>query len=204
MRTASCTALIDLQISTIPARPGQSPPSYEVLGFLLAFQLVVKSMLGLIRVHRSATSESASEKTAQPKETVRIDDSIWSHASTPAVRLESGKGDDVAADEPGGAHVPLVYPDPDALPSREALQLPASASRATLEAARAVARGKAAQLENAGESIRRCTLCMETRRPERGASAVTQCGHVFDWGCITNWVKEKVSRRVEGPHAEAG
>ncbi|ROW18215.1 hypothetical protein VPNG_00269 [Cytospora leucostoma] len=38
-----------------------------------------------------------------------------------------------------------------------------------------------------GESQRKCTLCLEELRDP----AATQCGHVFCWGCIGDWVREK-------------
>jgi peroxin-10 len=35
---------------------------------------------------------------------------------------------------------------------------------------------------------RTCPLCLE----ERTASAITECGHVFCWFCISEWMREKV------------
>lgn len=34
---------------------------------------------------------------------------------------------------------------------------------------------------------RTCTLCLE----ERTDSCVTECGHMFCWGCIVGWGREK-------------
>ncbi|KAL5614722.1 uncharacterized protein BROUX77_000559 [Berkeleyomyces rouxiae] len=39
----------------------------------------------------------------------------------------------------------------------------------------------------AGMQQRKCTLCLEALRDP----AATQCGHVFCWTCIADWVKEK-------------
>ncbi|KAA6411876.1 MAG: peroxisome biosynthesis (Peroxin-10) [Lasallia pustulata] len=38
-----------------------------------------------------------------------------------------------------------------------------------------------------GRAQRRCTLCLEEMREP----SVTTCGHVFCWGCIKDWVREK-------------
>ncbi|SPO00889.1 related to C3HC4 zinc-binding integral peroxisomal membrane protein [Cephalotrichum gorgonifer] len=38
-----------------------------------------------------------------------------------------------------------------------------------------------------GGQQRKCTLCLEALRDP----AATQCGHVFCWGCIGDWVREK-------------
>jgi peroxin-10 len=35
---------------------------------------------------------------------------------------------------------------------------------------------------------RNCTLCLE----ERTDSCSTECGHLFCWGCIVGWGREKV------------
>jgi peroxin-10 len=38
-----------------------------------------------------------------------------------------------------------------------------------------------------GQQQRKCTLCLE----ELKDPAATQCGHVFCWTCIGDWVREK-------------
>ncbi|PWN43333.1 hypothetical protein IE81DRAFT_322630 [Ceraceosorus guamensis] len=166
-----------------------------------------------------ASSSSSAAGTTTNDQLVRLDETSWSHASVPAKRTDisiqaggaavvlplgsasgaEGQGEeeedaqvgDAQADEPRGASVPLVYPDPDALPSASSLGLASSADRSTLEALRAAARGKAAELESVSQGIRRCTLCMESRAPQKGSSAVTECGHVFCWVCILGWLREK-------------
>lgn len=42
---------------------------------------------------------------------------------------------------------------------------------------------------------RQCPLCLSPRgvAPESGGTCVTECGHVFCWGCIQEWGHEKVS-----------
>jgi peroxin-10 len=38
-----------------------------------------------------------------------------------------------------------------------------------------------------GSQQRKCTLCLE----EMKDPAATQCGHVFCWVCIGDWIREK-------------
>jgi peroxin-10 len=184
-------------ISTIARRPGAKPPSYEVLGFLLGVQLFVKFALQANRWRSSWMQERKDKELAEKgeshtssvsqTETVKIDDVQWSHKSNPPTRVSvkaSGEGDRANA-------IPLMYPDPDGLPTAEELDLPKDVDRKHLEAARAASRVKAAELEAIGQSVLRCTLCMEQREPEKGTSAVTECGHVFCWECILGWSKEK-------------
>lgn len=186
-------------ISTIARRPGSKPPSYEVLGFLLGLQLVIKMLLGANRwrVARSKAKKEKlmsegkweekreAEREQDEKEVVHLDDVAWTHKTQPPTRTESGTR------EEDNGRVPLSYADPDALSSAAELGLDKGASREQLEASRGAARVKAAELEAVAESVLKCTLCMEKREPEKGTSAVTECGHVFCWDCIVGWAREK-------------
>ncbi|KAJ9099269.1 hypothetical protein QFC21_004150 [Naganishia friedmannii] len=48
-----------------------------------------------------------------------------------------------------------------------------------------------------GPARPQCPLCLAPRgvAPESGGTCVTECGHVFCWGCIQEWGHEKVSIR---------
>lgn len=188
-------------ISTIARRPGAKPPSYEVLGFLLGVQLLVKALnrANKWRVHVKTSKEEAAkaevggmtdEKPADnAKNVVEIDTSQWSHKTSPPTLI-------VSSDTTKRVRfVPLTYADPDALPSAQDLGLPRDVTRNQLEAARTASKVRAAEIEAISEGVLKCTLCMEKREPEKGTSAVTECGHVFCWDCILGWSKEKVSHK---------
>jgi peroxin-10 len=184
-------------ISTIARRPGAKPPSYEVLGFLLGIQLLVKALLRAnkwrIEMIKRKSEEAATvqnsedlvkEVTKNDTDVVVIDGSRWSHKTSPPTLM-------LDAAQKRQRFVPLTFPDPDALPSARDLGLTKETSRNQLEAARAASKIRAAELEAISESVLKCTLCMDKREPQKGTSAVTECGHVFCWECILGWSKEK-------------
>lgn len=201
-----------MQISIHPTPPGQEPPSYEVLGVLLGVQLGVKLAISLNRyLHRrsqqqqqqqSSSNDSKGSSTDQGA-VVTIDGREWSHASFPARPLDTNQDSDFIAaadDDPSAQHeyssitpplsdsVPLVYPSSTSV-------TPASApdgNNARLDAAQlSNLQLQTAPLESTSQSILRCTLCMDSRKPHRGTSVVTECGHLFDWSCIMGWLSEK-------------
>lgn len=164
-------------ISTYPKQQGYQPPSYEVLGVLLGIQLSVKLLLELRGRHRrskQATTDPSEHSTAvDPATTVVIDKHVFSHTSQPAKRLSSTDSSPEV--------IELLYPHPpSSTPSSE---------KETTEAA--VANLNTSAASSNAQSTLQCTLCMDQRSPHRGTSAVTECGHCFDWSCITAWIAEK-------------
>lgn len=179
-------------ISTIPKRQGYQPPSYEVLGVLLGIQLSVKLLLELRSYRRSRKQQkqtssdehSTPEKpgtSVDPSKTVVIDNSVFSHASQPPKRIPYSHFDSQDKDD---TVVELLYPH---LPEDDEIDQ----GREGDDVAIAKLNTTAAQT-NASSTLQ-CTLCMDQRSPHRGTSAVTECGHCFDWACITAWIAEKVS-----------
>ena len=176
-------------LSTIPKRQGYQPPSCEVLGVLLGIQLSVKLLLELRAWRRSrkqarqqALDASSSEKDtparqgSDPATTVVIDSTTFSHSSQPPKRLHQSKDSQPVVD--------LLYahlPDDDGNDN--------STEKENDEVAVAKLNTTAAAT-NAASTLQ-CTLCMDQRTPHKGTSAVTECGHCFDWGCITAWMAEK-------------
>lgn len=171
-------------------RPGSQPLSYEVLGVLLAIQLLVKLGISVRHswknVQDAKEGESATEVPShtRPARCVQLDQDYIN----PVDGAQQSMGDQ------GPSWVPLAYPDPDisATPARLGFESVSSeADRQNYDVAQAAVRAKTTQLEAIAEEVLRCTLCMDRREPEKGTSAVTECGHVFCWDCIMAWVKEK-------------
>ncbi|SPC62430.1 related to PEX10 - peroxisomal assembly protein -peroxin [Ustilago sp. UG-2017b] len=175
-------------ISTIPKRQGYQPPSYEVLGVLLGVQLSVKLLMEVRSYRRSRKQQNPSSQEGSEKQTssgssagemdqsttVVIDKNVFSHVSQPPKRLPS------AAEESKGM-VELLYahlPDDDEEGSGEKEEVVVARMNTT------------AATSNATNTLQ-CTLCMDQRTPHKGTSAVTECGHCFDWNCITSWIAEK-------------
>lgn len=150
-------------MSSVPPNPNQRPPSYSLLGILLAIRLL----------HRlsSIVSSLLPQRSPQPS----LDD-----PSQPEKNSSSSSSPDKE-----------TYIDSTSVPSLVPPRLVAAAAsegedgkdfwgdRTILDVEQLPADVRAA---------RRCALCLE----ERTASAVTECGHVFCWTCIVGWGREKV------------
>ncbi|WFD30869.1 peroxisome biogenesis factor 10 [Malassezia sp. CBS 17886] len=175
-------------------RPSGRPQSYEVLGVFLVVQLLVTTGLRLRAkyvAHKDAAAHDTSEQAsapasgARPTRSVQLDDKLYSFAN--------GQTTAFAKRGAVGA-VPLAYADADAAAEPARFSLPArlgGTDAQQYEATLATSRTKTAALEAIADEVLRCTLCMDRRTPETGTSAVTECGHVFCWDCITEWAKEK-------------
>lgn len=191
-------------ISTIPKRPGYQPPSYEVLGVLLGVQLAFKLGFAIqgYRNKQTVSSDqdgssdekvSGASKVGDVASTVVIDDKIYSHASQPAQFVSN-----VAADTNQHSDIELLYPH---LPEED--DGDDKGSRGTIQGysvepdsdSVAIAKLNTSAAQQTSQATLQCTLCMDTRKPHKagkGGSAVTECGHCFDWDCITAWAREKV------------
>ncbi|CAD7064254.1 unnamed protein product [Tilletia caries] len=111
---------------------------------------------------------------------MKIDDQLWTHATAPASLVTKRPHPQQQTQQQ--VVVPLLYPSTESktvLPGITSSSEPQQIQNNT------------AQLTQVADSLLRCTLCMEQRTPERGNSAVTECGHVFCWDCITGWAREK-------------
>lgn len=172
-------------ISTIPKRQGYQPPSYEVLGVLLGVQLGVKLLMELQSYRRSKRKsgfnkdeeEKSSTSGEDPATTVVIDKQVFSHAAQPPKRLSPTSS--APEEEDSQEAVDLLYP-----------HLPESTSEKETDDVAVAKLNTSAASANASSTLQ-CTLCMDQRAPHKGTSAVTECGHCFDWSCITAWIAEK-------------
>ena len=167
-------------------RPNSRPLSYEILGVLLGIQLVVRFALALRRLAPGASSKKDIPNpsySARPDNAVQLDNFF----------VTPSNGSVICPPNKSSACVPLHYPDPDAAvtPEELGLSLKTAADKQKFDAVQTALRTKTTQLEAIANEVLRCTLCMDTRVPEKGTSAVTECGHVFCWDCITEWAQEK-------------
>lgn len=148
--------------------PSEARIGYEVLGVLLVLQIAVQSWLHL---HSTLVAARAHPAIAAP-----------TLVGTSAV-LESG------------VEVSL---DDAAFASNNELLVDAAAGETSIDIARTthtpVLSGARIQLKAEdvmgwikGAQQRRCTLCLD----ELKDPSATQCGHVFCWTCIGDWVREK-------------
>ncbi|WFD33819.1 peroxisome biogenesis factor 10 [Malassezia cuniculi] len=173
-------------VHALAKRPNLRPQSYEVLGALLMFQLIVKVGMSLYAYRKSTLPKSERETATKNSATVQLDESIYSHEKHPAVKIKDIRPRPV---------VPLEYADPDGEISLQDLgiteQPKSAAEEESAQVAEAAIRAQTLQLDAVADDVLRCTLCMDRRTPENGMSAVTECGHVFCWDCITGWANEK-------------
>lgn len=173
-------------------RPSSQPLSYEILGMLLAVQLLVKLGLSIRRINfpapassdgTNAARASAETKRVEPV-SLKIDGAVVSPLGDSHRKVSSSNA----------TNVPLVYADPDVSASPEMLGLGpirTESEKQAFDLAQTAVRTKTVQMEAIADEVLRCTLCMDRREPENGSSAVTECGHVFCWTCIEEWLKEK-------------
>lgn len=133
-------------------------------------------------------ADDSKSNSKSNSDSISLDGRIWSHSSFPPTLKNPNSNSDLHR-----GLIPLSYPSPDIKLSVSSLGLPKEASLNQINTVRASLQGKAAELEAISEGVLKCTLCMEIRTPEKGNSAVTECGHVFCWDCIVGWAEEKVS-----------
>ncbi|KAI2633631.1 Pex12 amino terminal region-domain-containing protein [Hypomontagnella submonticulosa] len=147
---------------------------YELLGVLLVVQMGVQGYLHVRKTLAELSPSSASSERSSRAEgggTLNVSLDANAYASNNGLLLETNAGTlgtpatriDVAA----ATHTPTP---------------PGGAEAARYD----LADGKAMRWIK-GAQQRKCTLCLEELRDP----AATQCGHVFCWACIGDWVREK-------------
>lgn len=155
---------------------------YEVLGVLLVVQMVVRGWLH-VRAQLTAAAAPASaeeaiveaairERAFGDRSSVSLDENAYSSNNELLVEMgaygDAGAGGQRSLAEIGAAtHTPVVQGG-----RRPRYDLGA---------------GEEVMAWIRGRQQRKCTLCLEGMRDP----AATQCGHVFCWACIGDWVREK-------------
>jgi len=143
---------------------------YEVLGVLLVIQMCVQ---GYLHVQTSLDSANAAAEEAAGRRTspgslvnVSLDEHQYSanNSLLPAGSDPSSAPTGLRINLAAATHTPILLPD----------------ARYDLANQKRMGWIK-------GDQNRKCTLCLE----ELKDPAATQCGHVFCWPCIGDWVREK-------------
>ncbi|KAI0378809.1 Pex12 amino terminal region-domain-containing protein [Hypomontagnella monticulosa] len=150
---------------------------YELLGVLLVVQmgvqgyLHIRSTLAELSPHTSASTALLDEDRSRTGGTLNVSLDANAYSSNNGLLLQTNAGT---------LGTPATRIDVAA-----ATHTPAPAGGA--EAARYDLADEKAMRWIKGAQQRKCTLCLEELRDP----AATQCGHVFCWACIGDWVREK-------------
>ena len=147
---------------TVPQTADRS--GYELLGLLLVIQLTVQSYFH-IRSNFSASQDLARQRPESQTPDIQgsLDHENSYSANSDLLPSAGQAGQKSRVDIGATTHTPT-----------------GSGPRFHLTDAKVMAYIKSAQQ-------RKCTLCLEELRDP----AATQCGHVFCWDCIGDWIREK-------------
>jgi peroxin-10 len=148
---------------TVPDSPDRG--GYEVLGVLLVIQLAVQSYTHI----RSALSSSARRERNAFASPGTVDVSL-DHANSYSANSDLLLAD-LGARAPQDSKVNLALATHTPTSSTPRFDLANDKVMAYIR----------------GSQQRKCTLCLE----ELKDPSATQCGHVFCWECIGDWVREK-------------
>jgi peroxin-10 len=149
--------------------PSEARIGYEVLGVLLVLQIAVQSWIHLHQTLTTVASSPAhglrplqgSAAVLEHGVEVSLDDNAYT--SNNALLVSETAAGGMAISVEAATHTPAAREPRVQLTDKEAFRWIGS------------------------EQQRRCTLCLE----ELKDPSVAQCGHVFCWGCIGDWVREK-------------
>jgi len=145
---------------------------YEVLGVLLVVQMAVRAWL-----HLRATLRGGAEAELETEAVIRE-------------RLGFGRNGEVSLDDNAYASNTDLLPAGGPGAQRSLAEIGATTHTEVVKAGRArfdVGKDEKVMGWIKGRQQRTCTLCLEGLKDP----AATQCGHVFCWQCIGDWVREK-------------
>ncbi|KAI0818240.1 Pex12 amino terminal region-domain-containing protein [Xylaria sp. FL0064] len=176
-------------IDPATGEPGADRAGYEVLGVLLVVQMSVQAYLHIRSTVASLTASSTRERSAAGGGSVHVSLDEHAYSANNAVLLTqmgtpgTSGGQGTRVDIAAVTHTPapvssssLSSPSPKHADNNEAG-----------DAARYDLKNDGVMRWIKGAQQRKCTLCLE----ELKDPAATQCGHVFCWACIGDWVREK-------------
>lgn len=154
-------------IFTKKTGPSEARIGYEVLGVLLVLQVAVQSW---IHLHSAVVASRTPDHAAS---TLLGGTAVLEH------------GVEVSLDENSyTANSELLL---DAATGSGTLDIEKATNTPVLSVPRIELKGDDVMAWIKGAQQRRCTLCLD----ELKDPSATQCGHVFCWTCIGDWVREK-------------
>ncbi|KAI1323247.1 Pex12 amino terminal region-domain-containing protein [Xylariaceae sp. FL0255] len=166
--------------------PSADRAGYELLGVLLVVQMGVQGYLHVKSTLASFSSGAGASDEERDRIGGNIHVSLDEHAysANNAILLtQTGTPGGSVATSGSGSHLNIAavtHTPPPASSSSPNAQQNAEGIRYDLANEKTMGWIKGAQQ-------RKCTLCLE----ELKDPAATQCGHVFCWACIGDWVREK-------------
>ncbi|KAK4097540.1 hypothetical protein N658DRAFT_561720 [Parathielavia hyrcaniae] len=149
---------------------------YEVLGVLLVVQMLVKGFLHVRQQMRAASAGPGGLGEEQERTVfgpgADVDVSLNEHAYTSNNELLGGGSGGAGSMQRSLGEIGAMAHTPVPKGGRARVDL---------------GTGDKVMAWIKGAQQRKCTLCLE----ELKDPAATQCGHVFCWACIGDWVREK-------------
>ncbi|KAI0966361.1 Pex12 amino terminal region-domain-containing protein [Xylaria arbuscula] len=169
--------------------PGGDRAGYELLGVLLVVQMGVQAYLHVrstLATFSAASPQSRERNAAGGSVHVSLDQHAYS--ANNAVLLTEMGTPGTSAGQATRLDVAAVTHTPAPISSKHEHGMNNSGSNNEAgDAARYDLTNEGVMRWIKGAQQRKCTLCLE----ELKDPAATQCGHVFCWACIGDWVREK-------------
>ncbi|KAI1265975.1 Pex12 amino terminal region-domain-containing protein [Xylariaceae sp. FL1019] len=155
--------------------PSADRAGYEVLGVLLVVQMSVQAYLHLRSTLHTLSPQATRDRTSGGDLDVSLDQHSYS-ANNAILLTQMGT--------PGSTSTPNTHLDIAAVTHTPP---PAIKNKSDSDGIRYDLADEEKMKWIKGPQQRKCTLCLEALKDP----AATQCGHVFCWACIGDWIREK-------------